>query len=102
MVKSLLLTQTTDDQPLATMALGCLVLIGRRYGVALTVEGLRQDNRLAGPEVTFAQLLACAEGAGFRCQSLHIKWSGILELKKALPAIVRLEDGRTFVLLRLE
>lgn len=102
MVQSVSLPAVAGDQATPSTALGCLVIIGRFYGMSLAVDRLQQDNRLPPSEITTGQLLLCAERAGFRCTALHLKWAGILDLKRALPAIVRLDSGRSLVLLRIE
>jgi subfamily B ATP-binding cassette protein HlyB/CyaB len=102
MAEPFLLEQSSDAKRVPPTALGCLAIIGRLHGVNLTVEQLIHDNLLTQDEVSTGQLLDCARRAGFRCKTLFLKWPGILDLKKALPSIVRLTDGRSRVLLRLD
>ena len=83
-------------------ALGCLAIIGRLSGVNLTVEQLIHDNLLGSEEITTEELLACAKRAGFRCKTLFLRWADLLDLRKALPAIVRFKDGSSMVMLRVE
>lgn len=82
-------------------ALGCLVLIGRAFGVHLTVDRLMADHRLVG-DPSPAVLAGCAEQAGFRCRPLTLDWHHLHDLKRALPAVVWFKDGRSFVLARVE
>ena len=82
-------------------ALGCLVMIGRAFGLHLTVDGLMADHELVGDPGP-AVLAGCAERAGFRCRPLTLDWSHLQDLKRALPAVVWFKDGRSFVLTRVE
>lgn len=83
-------------------ALGCLVLIGRTCGLHLTVDGLMADHRLPAGDPTPAVLAECAAHAGFRCRPLTLDWHHLQDLKRALPAVVWLKDGRSVVLARVE
>lgn len=82
--------------------LGALVIIARHHGLDLTVSQLVHDNLLSGEEVTAAEIVRCANNSGLRSKLVRLKWDGLFHLKKALPAIVRLKDGTSMVLLRLE
>ncbi len=101
MAEVALLTRTTDQAP-TSYALECLALIGQRYGLSLSVEQLVKDNRLGSAAVTTDQMLLCAERAGFRCRALRARWAALLDMQGALPAIVRLTDGRHAVLMRVD
>ncbi len=91
---------STDDA--APSGLQCLVVIARRHGFHLSASQLVRDNRLSGDEVTTAQLLRCAEGAGLKGRALRLDVNGLAQLKKALPAIIRFKNGSCMVLLRTE
>src|SRR4051812_48753388 len=82
--------------------LACLVIVARQHGMHLTVPQLVHDNVLDGGEVTSTDLVKCAAGSGLTAKSVVLDWKGLRELKKALPAIVRLKNGASMVLLRLE
>ena len=86
----------------ASSALACLVIVGRRHGVDLSVERLAKDGGLPSTAADAAQLLRCAERAGFRCRLIATQWSALAHLRDALPAIVRMTDERFVVLLRVE
>src|SRR5215467_2464859 len=90
------------DGPLEPTGLGCLVIVARHHGLHLTVSQLIHDNMLAGPEVSVADLIKSASGAGLEAKAVHLTWNELNQLKKALPAIVRLEHGGWMVLRRLE
>src|SRR5215471_4590479 len=98
-------TQTgafVPDGVLEPTGLGCLVIIARYHGLHLTVSQLIRDNTLTGPEVSVAELIKSASGAGLNAKAVHLTWNGLILLKKSLPAIVRLEHGGCMVLLRFE
>jgi len=82
-------------------ALGCLVIVARYCGIHLSVPQLVHDNVLTGEEVTTAQLLKCAQSAGLKARTTRLTWGELSQLKKALPAIVRLKNGATMVLMRV-
>lgn len=87
------------DQPASPTALLCLTIIARHHGVDLSVEQLRADNRLASDTISTGQLFACARRAGFRCRALFGKWDDLVRVAKDKPAIVRLKDGSSMVLM---
>ena len=90
------------DGLLEPTGLGCLVIVARHHGLHTTVSQLIHDNMLTGPEVSVAELIKSASGAGLKAKAVHLTWNELNQLKKALPAIVRLEHGGCMVLLRLE
>src|SRR3984893_1951276 len=87
------------DEP---SGLGCLVVIARHHGLHLSTSQLIHDNVLSGQETSVADLLKCARTAGLKDKALHLKWSGLVRLKKALPPIIMLKHGRSMVLLRVD
>jgi ATP-binding cassette, subfamily B, bacterial HlyB/CyaB len=90
-----------EDQNSAS-GLACLVLVARQHGLHLTAEQLVHDNLLASPEVSFADLIKCAEKAGLAAKVVELDWDGLTHLKRALPVIVRLKNGANMVLTRLD
>jgi len=89
-------------QMLGLCGLGCLVIIARQHGLHLSTSQLIHDNGLTGKELSVPDLLKCARSAGLKARSLHLKWSALTAIKKALPAIVVLKHGRSMVLLRVD
>jgi ATP-binding cassette, subfamily B, bacterial HlyB/CyaB len=83
-------------------ALECLVIVARHSGVHLSVPQLVHDNLLTGETVTPAQLLRCARSAGLKAKVANLPKKELMQLKKALPAIVTLKNGSNMVLLRLD
>jgi hypothetical protein len=90
------------DGLLEPTGLGCLVIVARHHGLHLAVSQLIHDNMLTGPEVSVAELIRAASGAGLKAKAVQLTWNELHQLKKALPAIVRLEHGGCMVLRRLE
>jgi subfamily B ATP-binding cassette protein HlyB/CyaB len=78
--------------------LACLVMIGRHYGLNLTIGQLIHDNLLTIGELPPEQLMLCARRAGFRCNLLRMSWAALGELKAALPVIALRKDGTSLVL----
>ncbi|QDM22635.1 peptidase domain-containing ABC transporter [Tardiphaga sp. vice154] len=86
----------------ASSGLGSLVIVARQHGLHLTTSQLIHDNLLSGQEVSLSDLLKCANSSGMTAKAVKLDWKGLSQLKKALPAIIRLKDGSSMVLLRLE
>ncbi|MGJ4927608.1 peptidase domain-containing ABC transporter [Bradyrhizobium sp. HKCCYLS2038] len=86
----------------APTGLAALVIVARQHGLHLTVSQLIHDNVLSGAEVTTAEILKSANNSGMTAKAVKLDWDGLSHLKKALPAIVRLKDGSSMVLLRLD
>ncbi|MGJ5206480.1 peptidase domain-containing ABC transporter [Bradyrhizobium sp. HKCCYLR20261] len=86
----------------APTGLAALVIVARQHGLHLTVSQLIHDNVLSGAEVTTAEIVKSANNSGMTAKVVKLDWDGLSHLKKALPAIVRLKDGSSMVLLRLE
>ena len=90
-----------EDQK-SPSGLACLVIVARQHGLHLTTEQLVHDNLLSGPQVSFADLIKCAEKAGLSARAVELDWHGLTHLKRALPVIVRLKNGANMVLTRLD
>jgi ATP-binding cassette subfamily B protein len=82
--------------------LACLVIIARHHGLDLSVSQLVHDNYLVDQEVSVPELLKAARSAGLRAQVVNLVWDGLCQLDKALPVILRLKNGHSMVLMRLE
>ena len=82
--------------------LGCLVIVAQHHGLHLSTEQLIREHRLSGREPSMPELLKCAQAAGLEAKVVRLDWAGLVHLKKALPAVIRLKNGGSLVLLRLE
>ena len=72
----------------SSSALDCLVAVGSRHGMHLTVRQIVQDNALPSENVTQEQLVRCASGCGLKAKSVRLDWRGVAGLQRALPAIL--------------
>jgi ATP-binding cassette subfamily B protein len=79
-------------------ALDCLVVIGGRHGLQLTVRQIVQDNALVSDDVSTAQLVHCARACGLKAKAVTLDWNGLTKLESALPAILRLKNGAFLIL----
>lgn len=94
--------ENADVDPMPPSGLECLIIVARQHGLHLTASQLIKDNLLTDQEVAAGQLVHCAQKAGMRSKVVQLDWDGLSELKKALPAIVRLRNESYMVLLRVE
>ena len=93
-------TGRTDSR--STTWLRCLSIVALRHGLNLTIPQLLQDNLLSDENVTVDELLSCAKHAGLKARVVHLGWSDLTELKKALPVIIKLKTGGGVVLTAVE
>jgi subfamily B ATP-binding cassette protein HlyB/CyaB len=91
-----------EPRPGAATAPACLVIVARHHGMHLTAPQIIRDNFLGSQELSVAELVKCATGAGLKAKLVKLHWSGLSHLRKVLPAIVRFKDGSCMVLRRLE
>jgi subfamily B ATP-binding cassette protein HlyB/CyaB len=102
MGSTLEMVKVDPEESIIPSGLECLVIVARQHGLHLTASQLIHDNLLGGGEVSTAELIGCATKAGLSTKSITLDWKGLRELKKALPAIIKLKNGATMVLLRLD
>ncbi len=79
-------------------ALECLVFVGAHHGFDLSVHQIVHDNALDSADVSIEQLVHCARGCGLKAKAVRLSWKGAVNLRRALPAIVRLKTGAFLVL----
>ena len=82
--------------------LGCLVIIARHHGLDISVSQLAEPRQGEGRELSVAELLKAAKSVGLQARSVRPDWKGLTALRKALPVVVTLKNGRSMVLTRLE
>src|SRR5579862_1014188 len=93
-----------EPQPAGTIAasgvslLGSLVIVARHHGIQLSVPQLVHDHLLEPGQPSVPQLLNIAVASGLRASSVQLPWRQLLQLRKALPAIVLLRNGHAMVL----
>jgi ABC-type bacteriocin/lantibiotic exporter with double-glycine peptidase domain len=79
-------------------ALVCFSIVAREHKIELTQDRLVHEYGLSKEEVPTGTLLRMAKELGLKAKLLRLDWQGLLELKKAYPAIARLNNGRHVVL----
>ncbi|MBB4197656.1 peptidase C39 [Rhodoblastus sphagnicola] len=82
-------------------ALECLVMVATHHAITLTVAEIVRDNGLPDPVVDYDALVHCARHAGLKAKLVHLDWAGLTQIKKAVPAIIRLKTGASLVLARV-
>jgi ATP-binding cassette subfamily B protein len=78
--------------------LECLIIVARHHGLHLTIDQLVHDNVLSGKVVSVSDLVKCARSARLKAKAITLTWNGLSDLRKALPAIIRLKHGGWMVL----
>src|SRR5262249_34426316 len=80
-------------------ALQCLVAVARHQGIDLSVDRIKHDYALH-PDDDIARLLPkIARSSGMRTRKLQVGWKDLTRLGEAYPAIARLANGNSVVLL---
>ena len=82
--------------------LGALVIAARQRGIHLSQAQLRRDHRIAADGPTPEELLRVARANGLRAHVAQLDFDDLLQLSRALPAIVLLKNGNAMVLRRIE
>jgi ATP-binding cassette subfamily B protein len=78
--------------------LRCLMIVGRSHGFNMTASQLIKDNLLDGEEATLEEMIGCAQQAGLKARRIRLDFDELKQLKKALPAVIRLKSGGAMVL----
>jgi ATP-binding cassette subfamily B protein len=86
-----------DEAP--TDTLSALVRVARSHGVDLTVDSLRSTYVVSSGQVATATLVAIASDAGLEAKCIRPKWRELPRLGNILPAIIRLKDGGSAVMI---
>jgi subfamily B ATP-binding cassette protein HlyB/CyaB len=84
--------------PLDT-ALQCYVAVARHHGLDLSVDRIKHDYALKAGDESASLLPTIARNHGFRAKVLKLAWRDLKQLGDAYPAIARLANGNTIVLL---
>jgi ATP-binding cassette subfamily B protein len=102
MVSKALGAVQNQQQAREPTSLGCLAVVARHHGIHLSVAQLIRDNALGNEEPADGELLKCIKAAGLKAKVVHPRISGLHHLKQVLPAIVRMKNGTSLVLRRIE
>jgi ATP-binding cassette subfamily B protein len=80
-------------------ALQCFVAVARHHGIDLSIDRIKHDYALK-PDDDFTRLLPnTARSSGMRSRKLQGGWKELQRLGEAYPAIARLANGNSVVLL---
>src|SRR5215471_2800756 len=80
-------------------ALQCFVAVARHHGIDLSADRIKHDYALK-PDDEFTRLLPkIARNSGMRSKNLQLRWKDLPRLGEAYPAIARLKNGNSVILL---
>lgn len=79
-------------------SLVCFSIIAGEHKIELTRDRLLHEYNLSLDEIPSVKLLRIAKDLGLKANLLKLQWDGLLNLKKAYPAIAKLRNGRHIVL----
>jgi ATP-binding cassette subfamily B protein len=82
--------------------LAAMVIVARHRGVHLSVEQLIHDHLLPPGDPDDAAFLMILGASGLRGTCTSLNWAELMALGTAVPAILRMRDGRSLVLLRAD
>jgi ATP-binding cassette subfamily B protein len=83
-------------------ALQCLTAVTRHHGVDLSVDRIKHDYALKPDDDIAGLLPKIARNCGMRARKLRVHWKDLARLGEAYPAIARLANGNSVVLLGLD
>ncbi len=78
-------------------ALTCLALVAREHKIEITRERLQHDYSLDECEIPRDTFLRISKDLGMKATYLHLGWDRLVALRKAYPAVARLDTGRHVV-----
>src|SRR5262245_36727680 len=87
-----------DSSTLHT-ALQCFVAVARHHGVDLSVDRIRHDHALKADDDIRRLLPVIARKSGLHTRTVRIAWKDLPRLGDAYPAIARLSNGNSIILL---
>ena len=79
-------------------ALVCFSIIAGEHKIEITRDRLLHEYNLSLDEIPTVKLLRIAKDLGLKARLLNLQWDGLLNLKKAYPAIAKLRNGRHMIL----
>ncbi|MBV9376055.1 MAG: peptidase domain-containing ABC transporter [Alphaproteobacteria bacterium] len=82
--------------------LGALVIAARQRAIHLSQAQLRRDHRISADGPTPEELIRIARANGLRAQATRLGFDDLMQLGRALPAILLLKNGSAMVLRRTE
>jgi len=82
--------------------LGALAIVARHRGIHLSPAQLRRDHRIAADGPTPEELLRITRANGLRAVPARLAFDDLMQMGRALPAVLLLNNGCAMVLLRAE
>src|SRR5256886_8565561 len=82
--------------------LGALAIVARHRGVRLSPAQLRRDHRIAADGPTPEELLRITRANGLRAVPARLAFDDLMQMGRALPAVLVLKNGCAMVLLRTD
>lgn len=79
-------------------ALRCLVTVASHFGIVTSLDKLVLDYGLSGQEIGSQQLVNLAKKLGLRARPEQLSVERLASLERAFPAIARLDNGNSVVL----
>jgi subfamily B ATP-binding cassette protein HlyB/CyaB len=79
-------------------ALQCFVAVARHHGIDLSIDRIKHDYALKPSDDISRQLPKIARNSGMRTRKLQVGWKDLPRLGEAYPAIARLANGNSVVL----
>ncbi|MHA7065957.1 peptidase domain-containing ABC transporter [Azospirillum argentinense] len=76
-----------------------LVIVARHHGLHLSIEQLLRDHAIGAEEVGPGLLTKIARENGLQARPTKLRWKHLANLGKALPALLRMRDGRAMLLI---
>ena len=80
-------------------ALQCFVAVARHHGIDLSADRIKHDYALKRDDDITRLLPKMAHSSGMRSRKLQVGWKDLRHLGEAYPAIARLANGNSVILL---
>jgi ATP-binding cassette subfamily B protein len=87
------------EGPALETALQCLVAVARHHGIDLSADRIKHDYALKPDDEITRLLPKIARTSGMRSRKLQVGWKDLQRLGEAYPAIARLANGNSVILL---
>src|SRR5690348_10113625 len=92
-------TETAMEATPLDTALHCFVAVARHHGLDLSVDRIMHAYALTPSDQKASLLPKIARRHGFRAKVLKLKWAELQRLGEAFPAIARLKNGNSVIVL---
>jgi len=89
---------TTASAACAHTGLRCLVAVAQNCGVNVSLEQMLHDFVVGAQEIASTDLVRIAKRIGLKARSAVMDWAHLQKLGQALPAILRLRNGNSMLL----